>query len=55
MLLILLVLLPISFIILKVAVNCRITISVQVKSVGGSPTLQTRYVVPSASTQYINP
>lgn len=35
--------------------NARTTISVQVKSVGGSPTLQTRYVTPSASTQYINP
>ena len=35
--------------------NARTTISVQVKSTGGSPTLQTRYVTPSASTQYINP
>lgn len=38
-----------------VAGKRRTTISVQVKSTGSSPILQTRYVTPSASTQYINP
>lgn len=31
------------------------TISIQVKSIGNSPTLQTGYAYPNASTQYISP